>query len=137
MTWEHFRHEADIGVRGHDTTLEGAYAETARALTAVVTDPDTVTPRQPVHIHCANEDQALLLADWLNALIYEMATRRMLFSKFDITLKGTHLKATAWGEEVNVSKHQPATEVKGATYTELKVEHHPDGHWTAQCVVDV
>ena len=34
-------------------------------------------------------DDELLLVDWLNALIYEMATRRMLFGRFDVTIEGS------------------------------------------------
>jgi SHS2 domain-containing protein len=79
----------------------------------------------------------LLLVDWLNALVYEMATRRSLFSRFEITLDGDTLRAKAWGEAVDVAKHQPAVEVKGATFTELRVHRNQDGTWTAQCVVDV
>jgi SHS2 domain-containing protein len=47
------------------------------------------------------------------------------------------LRATAWGEPVEVTRHQPAVEVKGATYTELRVQRTEDGGWLAQCVVDV
>ncbi len=79
----------------------------------------------------------MLLVDWLNALIYEMATRRMLFSRFDVSIEGERLSATAWGEEVDVERHQPTVEIKGATYTALEVRQGADGRWIAQCVVDV
>ena len=47
------------------------------------------------------------------------------------------LAATAWGEPVDVGRHRPAAEVKGATYTELRVAERSPGEWIAQCVVDV
>ena len=75
--------------------------------------------------------------DWLNALVYEMATRRMLFAAFVVAIEGPQLKATAWGEPVDRVRHEPAVEVKGATYTSLCVERRSDGTWLAQCVVDV
>ncbi len=137
MTWEHFRHEADIGVRGIGATREEAFAEAAVALTAVVTDPATVRPREAVPVQCEAPDDELLLVDWLNALIYEMAVRHCLFSRFEVAIGGGRLDATAWGEPVDVARHRPAVEVKGATYTELAVRRLPDGRWLAQCVVDV
>ncbi len=88
-------------------------------------------------IACRAPEDGLLLADWLNALILEMAVRHMLFRRFDVVIEGDRLRATAWGEAVDVAKHQPAVEVKGATYTELDVRRRPDGWWVAQCVVDV
>lgn len=134
--WEHFHHDADIGVRGWGASREAALTQAALAAMAVITDPATVRPDEAVAIHCDAPDDALLLADWLNALVYEMAARRMLFSRFDVRLDGRHLEATAWGERVDVARHQPAVEIKGATYTELRMEP-VNGGWLAQCVVDV
>lgn len=135
--WEHFRHEADIGVRGLDPTREAAFAQAALALTAVITDPERVEARMPVRIVCSAPDDALLFCDWLNALVFEMATRRMLFGRFEVRIEDGRLEATAWGEPVDVGRHRPAVEVKGATYTELDVRALPGGGWLAQGVVDV
>lgn len=135
--WEHFSHQADIGVRGLGETVSEAFEQAALALTAVITDLASVTPAQTVTVECDNPDRELLLVDWLNAIVYEMATRSMLFSRYEIQLADNHLTATLHGEAVDVKRHQPAVEVKGATYTELKVKQRADGLWLAQCVVDV
>ena len=135
--WEHFPHEADIGVRGIGATKEAAFEWAGLAMTAVITDPASVTPTQAVSIVCQAPDDELLLADWLNALVYEMATRNMLFSRFAVRFNDHSLHATAWGEPVEIARHQPAVEVKGATYTELAVKRDERGRWIAQCVVDV
>jgi SHS2 domain-containing protein len=137
MAWEHFPHGADIGVRGIGATPSEAFEQTALALTAVVADPAHVGARTPVEIRCAAPDDELLLADWLNALIYEMATRNMLFGRFAVSIDDHRLAATAWGEPLDRERHRPAVEVKGATYTALSVTRRDDGAWVAQCVVDV
>ena len=137
MGWEHFRHGADIGVRGTGGTQAAAFEQAALALTAVVTDPAGVAPDTVVRIACEAPDAEQLLYDWLNALVYEMATRRMLFGRFAVTLDGHRLAADALGEAVDRARHHPAVEVKGATYTALAVTRGDDGTWTAQCVVDV
>ena len=135
--WQHFHHGADVGVRGIGSTLAQAFEQAALALTAVVTDPATVRHIQPVEIGCECADPEFLLVDWLNALVYEMATRHMLFGRFEVRIDGRRLDATAWGEAVDVSRHRPAVEAKGATLTELRVAQEPSGEWLAQCVVDV
>ncbi|MDO9601803.1 MAG: archease [Rhodocyclaceae bacterium] len=137
MKWETFSHEADIGVRGVGSTMAEAFAGAATALTAAICDPAKVGAGETAHIECAAPDDELLLVDWLNALVYEMATRRMLFSRFEIEIEDRHLKATVWGEPVDVARHQPAAEVKGASFCELAVRQQADGQWLAQCVVDV
>lgn len=136
-SWEHFPHEADIGVRGIGTTKEAAFEQAGLALTSVITDLASVAPLQAVPIVCEAPDEELLLVDWLNALVYEMATRKLLFSRFNVRFNDHSLHATAWGEPIEVARHQPAVEVKGATYTELSVKQDKHGRWIAQCVVDV
>ncbi len=135
--WEHFAHGADIGVRGIGPTKESAFEQIALALTGVVTSPEVVRANDSVQIACEAPSDEDLVVDWLNALIYEMATRRMLFSEFRVTFDGSRLSATARGEPVDRLRHEPAVEVKGATYTSLRVERQEDGGWLAQCVVDV
>jgi SHS2 domain-containing protein len=137
MAWEHFPHGADIGVRGIGATRGEAFEQAALAVTAVVTDPGKVAADAAIEFHCAAPDEELLLADWLNALICEMSTRRMLFRRFAVSLRDHALDATAWGEPVDRERHQPAVEIKGATYTALSVAPRADGMWVAQCVVDV
>jgi SHS2 domain-containing protein len=139
--WAHFQHVADIGVRGYGRTPGEAFEHAALALTAVVTEPESVGTGLAVDIACTAPDREILLVDWLNGLVYEMATRGMLFSRFEVHIErsggGFLLRARAWGEAVDVARHQPAAEVKGATLSELEVRQDPDGCWRAQCIVDV
>jgi len=135
--WEHFAHVADVGVRGFGATMAQAFEQAATALTAVITEPDLVRARHHVGIACEAPDPGILLADWLNALVFEMATRGMLFARFEVTLDGPRLSATAWGERIDVARHRPAAEVKGATLSELEVAQDDAGTWHAQCIVDV
>ncbi len=135
--WRHFSHQADIGVQGEGATLDEAFAQAALALTAVVADPHTVRAEKAVPIHCEAPDSELLLVDWLNALIYEMAVRKMLFSRFEVSITDEVLEAKAWGEALERQRHQPAVEIKGATYTALEVRQLAGDHWRVRCVVDV
>jgi SHS2 domain-containing protein len=136
-SWEHFAHDADIGVRGWGTTAAEAFSQAALAMTAVVTDPAAVRLTEAVMIACQASSIDLLFYKWLNAVVFEMATRGEIFGAFEVSVDGTSLKALARGEKVDRARHTPAVEVKGATLTELKVEERQPGCWVAQCVVDV
>lgn len=135
--WEHFQHVADIGVRGFGRTLAEAFEQAALAMTAVMVEPSEVRPARSIDVMVAAEDEEMLLVEWLDALIYEMATRRMLFCRYQVKIEDRCLRGRAWGESIDVARHQPGVEVKGATLTELRVWHDPHGVWRAQCVVDV
>ena len=135
--WELYSHPSDIGIRGTGPTREQAFAQAAIAMTGVLTEPQKVEPRQAVDIECKEDDDESLFFCWLNSLLYEMGTREMLFSRFEVEAVEGGIKARAWGEPVDVAKHEPAVEVKAATYADLKVEQGKDGNWVAQCIVDV
>ncbi len=134
---EHFPHGADVGVRGIGRTKEQAFEQAAVALSEIVTDVERIIPQDPIAIECAAPSDGLLLVDWLNRLIYEMAVRHMVFGRFAVTIEKGRLLGRAWGEKVDQARHAPAVEPKGATFIELKVDRRPDGAWIAQCVVDV
>lgn len=135
--WELFAHDADVGVRGYGRDMAEAFEQAALAMTAAITDPAGVAQKVAVDIACEAPDAEILLADWLNALVYEMAARGLLFSRFEVSTDGKRLQARAHGEALDPARHQPAAEVKGATFTSLRVERAPSGEWMAQCVVDV
>jgi tRNA nucleotidyltransferase (CCA-adding enzyme) len=135
--WEHFPHDADIGVRGCGPTMAAAFEQVALALTAVVTDPAHIARQQSVSIACEAPSAELLLVDWLNAVVLRMATDGLVFGAFEVAISGIRLDGRALGEPIDVARHQPAVEVKGATLTALEVVKQPDGGWRAQCVVDV
>jgi SHS2 domain-containing protein len=135
--YELFEHSADVGVRGRGATVEQAFEQAALALTAALTDPKRVAAREAVAVSCEAPDLELLLVDWLNSIVYEMATRGMCFGRYAVRIEGVRLAATAWGEPLDPARHEPAVEVKGATYTALRVAREADGSWLAQCVIDV
>ena len=118
-------------------SVEEAFEQAAVALTAVVADVNAIKQRESIEVRCEAPDLELLLVSWLNAIIYEMAVRKMLFGTFRIVLAGCSLTGTLAGEKVDPERHRVAVEAKGATVTELKVSCDQDGQWLAQCVVDV
>ncbi|HET8973011.1 MAG TPA: archease, partial [Pseudolabrys sp.] len=97
--WEHFPHAADVGVGGFGKTAAEAFEQGALALTAVVTAAE-IRPAVSVKVQCDAPDIELLFVEWLNAIIYEMAVRKMLFSRFAVKIDGTRLEGTLWGEPV-------------------------------------
>ena len=134
--WEQFPHDADVGLRGWGPSIEVAFEQAALALTGIVTDAEIAVETR-VEVACEAPDVELLLVEWLNAIIYEMAVRSMLFGQFEVKISGTRLQGVLWGEPIEQAKHAPACEPKGATYTALRVAQGADGFWSAGCVIDV
>ena len=89
--WEQFPHDADVGLRGWGPSIEVAFEQAALALTGIVTDAEIAATTR-VEVACEAPDVELLLVEWLNAIIYEMAVRSMLFGRFEVRITGTRLQ---------------------------------------------
>jgi tRNA nucleotidyltransferase (CCA-adding enzyme) len=136
-SWSHFSHDADMGIQAEGETREEVFEQMALGMTALVAELGLIEPREEVALACAAPSFELLLVDWLNALVYEMSVRKMLFSRFHVELGSGSLSGVASGEKVDPARHVPAVEVKGATYTALEFRQRSDRLWEARCVVDV
>ena len=96
-----------------------------------------MSPRERVDVSLSAPDDEQLLVEWLDALVFEMATRGWLFSRFEVEIEGSVLEGTFWGEPFDESRHASGVEVKGPTFTELHVGQTENGLWVAQLIVDV
>ena len=135
--WEHFAHGADIGVRGIGATKADAFEQAALALTAVVTDPGPWrrASRSPSRARRRTTNCCWPTGSMRSSTRWRCGACSSAASRCD--LDGHRLDAQARGEPASVERHQPAVEVKGATYTALRVARRDDGGWLAQTVVDV
>ena len=138
--WRHLEHRADIGVEGRGATPAQAFEQAALAFTAVMTDPSGVQPLRAVRVALDAPDLELLFVDFLDALVFHLATDGLLVARAEVALdegaRGWSLRATLWGEPVDPARHDPAVEVKGVTFSGLFVG--PEGDaFVARTVVDV
>jgi SHS2 domain-containing protein len=135
--YEHFEHTADLGLRIRAADLNGLFAEAATALFAAIVDGiDTVRPDLPVEVCIEGTDLEYLLFDWLRELLYRFDAEHMVFSRFDVSVDGAGLAATAWGEPLDRARHVLSHEVKAITYHGLSVSEE-GSEWVAEVIVDI
>ncbi|HID97489.1 MAG TPA: archease [Thermodesulfobacteriaceae bacterium] len=135
---ETFEHGADIGVRGIGRTLAEAFEHGAEVMfSLMVENMEEVRPEKIVEISCESYDIEGLFTAWLNTLLAEADMHGMIFCRFKAEIRDNSLSGTASGEPVDPDRHRLGVEIKGATFTELRVEQEDSGRWIAQCVVDV
>ncbi len=130
-------HTADIGVRVWGPTAEEVFEQAALALFSLVCDPLHIGARETVEVTLEAEAMDLLLAAWLNELLYVFEARRLVLSQFDLLELGERsLRATVTGEPLDTSRHVLCGGVKAATLHELSLEHRDDG-WQGFVLLDV
>jgi SHS2 domain-containing protein len=134
--YETFEHTADIGIRARAASLNDLFADAARGwFSVIVANPESIRPLEEASFRINGDHYDDLLRDWLAELLYAMATRRLVFSDFNVRVEPGGLAATARGEPIDPQRHQ-LVEVKAITYHGLKVQQEGDG-WLAEVIVDI
>jgi tRNA nucleotidyltransferase (CCA-adding enzyme) len=96
-------------VRGYGATTDEAFTHAALAMMSVVTDPNGVRATTCAPIVCSAPDLETLFVD---AIMLEMAGESLVFGRFDSAIDGDRLTGAAWGEPVDMRRHQPIVEIK-------------------------
>ena len=130
-------HTADIGVRLWGPTAEEVFEQAALATFSLVCDPLDVGELTAVEVALEAESMDLLLAAWLNELLYVFEARSIVLTQFDIEELTEHtLRARVSGEPLDASRHILCGGVKAATLHELALERRDDG-WEGFVLLDV
>lgn len=130
-------HTADIGMKVWGSTAEEVFEEAGRALFSLVCDPLHVGELQTLDLELEAEALDLLLAAWLNELLYVFEVRRLVLSEFEVQELGEHrLRARVAGEPLDPQRHVMCGGVKAATLHELRLEQR-DGGWEGFVLLDV
>lgn len=126
MSFEELPHQADVRVRVRAEDCNALFAEAARAMFSIMyvaCDAGEVERR----ISVTSDDIQSLLIDFLSELLFVSEVDRVVFSSFDVTVTGTSLTATARGEPFSAEKHLGGMEVKGISYSGLKIARDGEG----------
>jgi SHS2 domain-containing protein len=130
-------HTGDIGVRVFGESLPRLFEQAAQALTFILTDPETITPKETRNLQLEAKTDEELLITWLNELVYLFDTQGILFKTYKVLSVHDHrLEALVQGEIYDERRHPIKTTVKAATYHQLKIENR-QGVWTAQVIFDL
>lgn len=136
--YELIEHVADAKFRAYGNTMDEAFANAIRAMTAIITDPDELERDKEIQLELNSFERSRLLYDLLDQLLFLMDTEHFV-AAFAEDLSIEHhlgrykLRATIVGTDVR----KVGGNLKAVTYHEMKVEQLPDGTWVCQAVIDI
>lgn len=146
--YELTEHTADVGVRAWGPSLEAVFEQAALALVSLMYEPDAVEERNRYSLQVEADDAELLLAAWLNEVLYRVDGLHELFAGFKVwsvgpapgedepSGAGRRLRSTAVGEEFDPSRHEVTPTVKAATLHGLSIRETRAG-WEGRVLFDV
>ena len=127
--YEQFSHTADIGVKVFGKTLKELFENAAFAMFDILADLEGITGEiaQEFELTASNHEE--LLISWLDELLYNFYTKQLIFYKFQIEdLSEDGLRARAFGRPVGANRNRLKTEIKAATYHDLKIKDTAEGY---------
>ena len=130
---------ADAAFEAEGDSLEDLFEACAQATFAVMAETKTVEAKDQEEIRLKSKDLEGLLFNWLAELIYLKDLKATAFSRYRIKIdkpNGYRLKASIWGEVIDVKKHRVKVDVKAVTYHLLEVKN-KDNMWTAKVILDI
>jgi len=135
--YELLDHTADIGIIAYGVELPETFGNAAYAMFDILTDIDKVEETDRFDLQVSANDIEELLITWLDELLFLYETERVVFKSFAIEeIDEKSLRAVAFGEKLDLLRHEVKLEIKSVTYHQLKVEKTNDG-WKAQVIFDV
>jgi SHS2 domain-containing protein len=135
--YETFEHTADLGLRIRADSLNNLFAEAGRALFwIIVAEPEEVRIVEERPFSIKGGDVEELLHDWLSELLFTFHVHRQLLVKFDVNIQSSGLTAMAYGEKIDLTRHEINLEIKAITWCGLKVVQNA-ADWLAEVIVDI
>ena len=131
-------HTADVGMALTADGVEAAFEKAAACMFDLVCDLDTIGDgwRGEVRVEARAEDLQNMMVRWLSELLYVSESKRVLLSSFDIVrMDEGVIYAHVAGEPIDLEKHAIKTELKAATYHDLRIEE-DGGSWAVRVIFD-
>ena len=127
---------ADIAFEATGKTVEEMFESAALAVTnTMVKDLKSVKHKVKKKIIVEENNTELLLYKFLDELVFLKDSKKLLFSKFDIKIKDNKLNCIAYGEKLDMKKHELLVDVKAITMHKFSVK--KNKVWKAFVVLDV
>jgi SHS2 domain-containing protein len=137
--YEFFEHTADVGVRVWAHNEEEFFVNCANALFKLMVNKKEKGKYREEEINLEAESLEELLVNWLNELISIFFACNFLPVEYKVKIeeKPLRLYAQLKGEEFNPYQRKINTEIKAATYHNLKIEKDDKGILKGEVIFDV
>ncbi len=122
MRYEEIEHTADVGIRAYGKGASAIFASAAEGMFSLIADLTKVRSTGEVEIRLSADDLPRLLVAWLSELLFLHETQHLLLAKFEVHIRGTSLRAKAWGERIDKRRHELKLALKAVTYHRLSVD---------------
>ena len=125
MSYKFLDHATDAFVEVTAKDLHEAFLVTANAVINITIDQDKVEEKEKIEFSASGKDLRYLLFSWLEEITFVLITEGFAIKRieFEIQKKDVYtILAKAYGEPLDLKKHNFKVEIKAPTFYEMKIE---------------
>jgi SHS2 domain-containing protein len=123
MNYEILDHTADVCIRVYGKSLDELLKNAGRAMMELITDREKIKPSKQIEIKVEGETKEELLVHWLGDILYLHQAKKMVFRDFELNIiNETHVRGKAFGENIDLGRHELSSDIKAVTYHNLRIE---------------
>jgi len=135
--YEIIEHTADIGIKAYGRDMKELFQNAARGMFNIAADLEGLKPSTSIEVKSKAANYEELLISWLDDLLYNFYTKNIIFSEFTINkIEPCHIEARVSGKHVGDNRSRLKSEIKAATFHELKINQTNEGY-EVQVIFDV
>ncbi len=120
MTFVELEHTADVMIRVSAPSYEELFTEAARALMTVMYGV-TAEGTACCEVSVDSADPEGLIHDFLSEVLFLSEVNSIVFFAGTIRIRDNTIRGTLCGETFDPAKHRGGSEVKGISYSGLKI----------------
>lgn len=132
MSYKFLDHATDAIIEVTAKDLKEAFAVAADAEINLTLDQDKVEEKGEIRFSAKGKDLRYLLFSWLEEIPFILITEGFAIKRieFDIEDKGEYkINATAFGEPLDVKKHNFKVEIKAPTFYDMEIRENKDNFY--------
>ena len=125
MSYRFLDHATDAIIEVTAKDIKEAFAVTADAVINITLDQDKVEEKEEKQFTAQGKDLQYLLFSWLEEITFVLITEGFAIKRVDFELvknEEYHIKAKAFGEQLDFKKHNFKVEIKAPTFYDMEIK---------------
>ncbi len=138
MSYKFLEHMTDAYIEAEGDTLEEAFENAAKGLVDTMIDISRIEVKTRTLISVKGHDLEEVLYNWLEEVLLKLSLDRLALKEFKVRIKKGdtyELEGEAYGERLDIEKHNYKVEIKAVTYHLMEIR--GDGKYKVRFLLDL
>lgn len=125
MSIQYLEHTTDAFIEVTASNLIDAFTLAGQSVVDITLDRETIQEKEQRIITVSGKDLRYLLFNWLEEVNYQLITEGFAIGRFSINISKNsiyELKATIYGESLDLKKHHFKVEIKAPTFHLMEIK---------------